>query len=172
MTDNRDSLGLKSPSREHKASIKNDSVIQLSPRSQALQDLRRSTWDAKETEVKHASENDGFTVPTPQLQLAETWDSEKSVPSILLRHFKPHSCKVIELDKQNLRVEPHMPPSPVVSTSPRTLSPSSYTVLDDTESVFHPAFERPAVLYNAWTMAKPNASTKHSLLTSSRLMQK
>lgn len=149
---------------------------QLSPRSQALQDLRRSTSDAKGTqsEMKQTPENDDFTVPTPRLQLAEMWESKKSVlQTSLSQHIKPHSCSMMEQERQNLKIEPHMSPIPVISTPSRTRSPLSIVsdvMLEDSASTYY-TNDRP-VLYNAWTVARPTSSTRHSLLSSSRLMQK
>lgn len=145
------------------------SVDEFSPRSQALQELRRST--SKEVETKEMPES-SFTVPTPRLQLAEIWNSEKSVSRISSsHHLKPHDCKVIELDRQTLKVEPHMPPPPLVSSSKMPGSYSSSDVIAEDVDFPAYAYETP-VIYNAWTVAKPNASTKHSSLTSARLMQR
>lgn len=146
--------------------------VQLSPRSQALRHLQKSTKEAKELEMKNVTENDGFTVPSPQLQLAEMWESDKSVPTVSSHNFRPHSCKVIELERQNLRVEPHMTPTPVISLSPsQTMSPVHMIINENLDSSHLPSHDK-AVMYDAWTVAKPNSPTKHSMLTSTRLMQK
>ena len=141
-----------------------DAQLQLSPRSRALEDLRKT---AKDAEARQMAENNSFNVPTPQLQFAEMWESQKSVPTISSSRLKPHSCKVIELDRQNLKVEPNMPPPPVVSAP----SPSrvSDLLLENSEYYVPPYRHEQPVLHDAWTVARPNSSTKHSLLTSSRL---
>ena len=144
-------------------------IATMSPRSQALHDLQKSTRSA---EKKAIQEN--FTVPTPQLQLSDIWESEKSVCKVSsTHHFKPHSCRAYEMNRRNYMVEPHMVPTPVLSPASQTLSPFQTSPSDDPE---YPSFaslthERP-ILYNAWSVAKPNTPTKHSLLTSSRLMHR
>lgn len=164
---------------EHKIQTHCDGIV--SPRSQALKDLRKSTKEAKE--MKYSSENDGFTVPSPQLQLSEMWESNKSVPTVSSHHhFKPHSCGVIELDKQNLKVEPHMVPTAVLSTEPHMVFSSTsplqtkspvHTNPDENENHYsYLTSDDKPVMYNAWSVAKPNSPIKHSMLTSTRLMQK
>ena len=148
--------------------------ILVSPRSQALKDLQKSTKEAKDS-----IESNGITVPSPQLQFAEMWESDKSVPTVSSSHpLKTHSCRVIELDKQNLRVEPHMPPPAVLSTevhrsaSPlRTQSPALMHHPDEDVKHYTSSLNTP-VMYNAWTVALPDTPNKHSTLTSKRLMQK
>lgn len=154
--------------------------ILISPRSQALHDLQKST---KAKEMKHGAENDGFIVPSPQLQFSEVWESDKSVPTVSSHHhFKPHSCGVIEQDKQNLKVEPHMVPTTVLSTEPHMVLCSTsppqtespvHTNPDENENhySYHTSDDKP-VMYNAWSVAKPNSPIKHSTLMSTRLMQK
>ncbi len=142
-----------------------------SPRSQALHDLQKST---RCMEKKGIQESENFTVPTPHLQLSEIWESEKSVPKVSSsNYFKPHSCRTTELNRQNHMMEPHMVPTPVLSTPSQTLSPFCTSPSNDPDFPPSVSFthDKP-VLYNAWSVAKPNASTKHSLLTSSRLMHK
>ena len=136
---------------------------QSSPRSQALQLLRKSTREAKEQKSNN-SENDNLTIPSLQLRLTEMWESEKSLPTTL-SHVRPHSCKVIELDRHNLKIEPHMVPTPVLST------PSSSPLHSSTTENTTMLREKP-VLYNAWTVAKPGTPVKQSTLSSTRLMQK
>lgn len=165
--------------REHSTSGSHDSPPKLlSPRAQAIQDLRKSTLEAREVEVKQMSENNGFAVPTPQLQFAEMWESQKSVARVSASsHLKPHNCKVIELDRQNLRVEPHMTPPPLVFTPVHSRTPSlpdPDLLVEHPESLpsSHGPRQEQAILYNAWSAPRPNAPTKHSLLTSTRLMHK
>ena len=160
-----DSTTLKVPCTRYNAS---DASMKLSPRSQALQDLRKSTFEAKKV-----PKDDAFTVPSPQLQFAELWEGYKSVPTTSLRHYKPHSCKINEFDRQSLQVEPHMAPTPVLTSTQTMPFPISSDTLisENVESCYRSPREKP-VLYDAWTVAKPNMTTKHSILTSSRLMQK
>ncbi len=163
-----------SSSERHKPVLSTNSGRHLSPRSQALEDLQSALNDK---ESKKTSESNSFIIPTPQLQFSSMWDSNKSVPTLsAAQHIKPHSCAAKELNKQNLLIEPHMPPPPIGSpfSSPsRSLSPFSTsigeTVMDS--GLFHsPSHDRP-VIYNAWTATK-STPTKHSLLSSTRLMQK
>ena len=146
-----------------------DNTSPLSPRSQALQDLQKST--------KHAVEDGVFTIPTPQLQFAEMWEGGKSVPTISLS-YKSHSCKRNELNRQNLKMEPHMSPTdtPIhFRFSSRTLlpsaSPSSGITSNNSGSSYFPSHDMP-ILYDAWTVTMPNSSTKHSSLSSSRLIKR
>lgn len=144
--------------------------IQLSPRSQALQDLQKSTREAKEAETKHSSENASFNVPSPQLQPAEMWEGDKSIPTVLSHHIKPHSCEGFELNRQNLKVEPQMSPTRVLFTSPVHVDSDENSIMR-MESSFLSPHEKP-VLYDAWTVAKPYTPTRHSILTSTRSMHK
>lgn len=137
--------------------------ILVSPRSQALKDLQKSTKEVKE--------NNRFTVPSPQLQFAEMWESGKSVP-VMSSHLKLHSCRVIELDKQNLKVEPHMTPTAIPSTEVhRSASPlrSQSPVSANHSDKYTKNYMSLPVMCNAWTVALPDPPTKYS---SKRLMQK
>lgn len=147
---------------------KNQSSVDISPRSRALRNLQKST---KEAEQKRSIKNEDLSVPTPQLQLAKMWESDKSVPTVPYNHFKPHSCGMVELDKQNLRVEPSMtptpavlPPSPPLHRSPLHSDLNSDLLANDISKHGKP------VMYNAWTAARPIAPTKHS--TSTRQVHK
>lgn len=143
----------------------------------------------------------GFRVPTPQLHFSDIWDSSKSLPSSSWTAHsgskRPHSCHHSEMQKQTSKIEPHMPPatwevtpsptsnvyvapptdpSPTPSMSISTLSLKSnlaqaYTT--PSQSAESAGMGYPPVMYNAWTMAKPSApNTRHTALTSSRLMTK
>lgn len=146
---------------------KTHSSVDISPRSQALRALRKSTMEAQEAEQKPSIENGGFTVPTPQVQLTEIWESDKSVPTVPSHHFKPHSCGMVELDKQKLRVEPSMTPIPAVLPPSPPLQRSPLHSNSDVLVNVVPARDKP-VMYNAWTVARPISPTKYS----TRLMHK
>lgn len=114
---------------------------------------------------------------------------------------RPHSCHHSEMQRQTLKIEPYMSPTTwEVSPSPGMTSsvhvappiaPSSapsikglslksiigsqtYTHTPMPSQSAEPAgVGHPPVMYNAWTTAKPGASnTRHTALTSSRLMTK
>lgn len=142
-------------------------VSQLTPRSQALHDLQTS-WSGRENHAKQEPDDiTSLSVPTPQLQLTEMWDSKKSVPALSpSQSVRPHSCQWRQLDEQMSKLEPHMPPPiPYSCSSLRTPSPFS---INNTTSMLPTPSSRP-ILYDAWTVPKPNSATKHSKLTSSRL---
>ena len=141
-----------------------------------------------------------FQVPTPQLHLSETWDSNKSLPSVTSTTHsgskRPHSCHHSEMQRQSLKIEPHMSPAawevsipssayiaPPTAPSPTPSIKSLSTLsLKSTQTYVHmmPSHSAesaelgyPPVIYDAWTTAKPSASnTRHTALTSSRLMTK
>ena len=122
---------------------------------------------------------DTFRVPTPQLHMPNTWNSAKSLPATA--YAKPHSCPQSEkqITKLNSFPSPHSspssPPHPVSSTtSPTLTSTISSLSLKSTnfESSPSPAHLPQAVICEAWTTVKPNAQTRQTLLTSSRLMSK
>lgn len=112
---------------------------------------------------------------------------------------RPHSCHHSEVQRQSSKIEPYMlpatwevspsptiptayvtpptAPSPAPSTSLSTLSLKSslgsqaYTT--PSQSAESAGVGYPPVMYNAWTTAKPSApNTRHTTLTSSRLMTK
>jgi hypothetical protein len=152
----------------------------------------------------------GIRVPTPQLHFSETWNSNKSLPSLSsTTHFgskRPHSCHHSEMQRQTLNIEPYMSPATwEVSPSPGMTSSVHVHVVPPTvpspapsikslstlslkstlgsqaymhtpmpsQSAVSAGVGHPPVMYNAWTTAKPSASnTRHTALTSSRLMTK
>ena len=153
----------------------------------------------KEMELSAAEESSfcgaSFQVPTPQLHLSEVWETSKSFPSRALSSSRrPHSCHHNDVQRQASKMDAHVPPSsspmhhpalapptatptdPTVSESISTLSLKS--ILDHTtpsqsaESAVSGTGYQP-VMYNAWTTAKSSApNTRHTVLTSSRLMSK
>ena len=140
-------------------------------------------------------------VPAPQLHFSDTWDNSKSLPSSSWTAHsgskRPHSCHHSEVQRQTSKIEPYMPPaiweispsptpnttvapptgpSPAPSMNISTLSLKSnlsqaYTM--PSQSAESAGMGYPPVMYNAWMTAKPSApSTRHTALTSSRLMTK
>lgn len=100
------------------------------------------------------SNQEHFTVPTPQVQLLDTWETSRSVPAI--SHTKSHNCQQLDSTKRPSKTRTATP-----TPSPSTLPPTISLKL------------RPQpVVYNAWAAVKPNVPTKHTTLTSSRLMTK
>ena len=136
-----------------------------------------------------------FQVPIPQLHLSEVWESGKSFPSRALSFSgRPHSCHHNDIQRQASKMEAHMSPSsspmhhsaltpPTVTPTDPTISESISTLSlksmlghtmpsESAESAVSGTGYQP-VMYNAWTTAKPSApSTRHTVLTSSRLMSK
>ena len=95
-----------------------------------------------------------FTVPIPQVHLPDTWETARSVPAV--SHTKSHSCQQSDSAKRLSKTRA-VTPTPSPSTLPPTISLKL----------------RPQpVVYNAWAAVKPNVPTKHTTLTSSRLMTK
>ena len=140
----------------------------------------------------------GFRVPTPQLHFSETWESNKSLPSSATHSSskRPHSCHHSEVQQQTSKIEPYMSPATTWAVSPSpthtyvapptapspTLSTMNLSTLSLRSSMAHTmplqsaestGMGYPPVMYNAWTTAKPNTpNTRHTTLTSSRLMTK
>ena len=126
-------------------------------------------------EQSPVAQESSFTVPTPQVHLLDTWVSTKSLPTSAFT--RPHSCqqseKQLAMPRTDSRSSPthstYTPPtSPTSPTLPSTISSLSLKSTTMQVSPFHD----PPVVYEAWTAVKPNAQTKHTLLTSSRLMNK
>ena len=142
-----------SPSVEHQRHVLHQYTI-------SQDDTEGNTPQLTETSLENSSVNpqsppptanqEHFTVPTPQVHLLDTWQTSRSVPTV--SHTKSHNCQQSDSTKR---------PSATPTPSPSTLPPTISLKL------------RPQpVVYNAWAAVKPNAPTKHTTLTSSRLMTK
>ena len=160
-----------------------------------LTDCSHQKEELAYTEDSQAFGGVSFQVPTPQVHLSEVWESSKSFPSRALSSSRrPHNCHHTDMQRQASKVEAHMPPSsspmhhpalapptvtptdPTISESISTLSLKSMlghtTASHGAESAVSGMGYQP-VMYNTWTTAKPSApSTRHTALTSSRLMTK
>ena len=152
---------------------------------------RKETFSGMDTQT-FSEQGSGFRVPTPKLHLSEVWESGKSVHSATGHSSskRPHSCHHTEFQRQVSKIEPHMPPSssssmihhsapptstdPALSDSISTLSLKSILAqVTPSSSTELSAMGYQPVTYNAWTTAMPGApSTRHTALTSSRLMTK
>lgn len=133
-----------------------------------------------------------FQVPTPQLHMSEVWESSKSFPSrVLCSSRRPHSCHHNDVQRQASQTEAHMSPSSSPmhhpAMAPPTVTPTDPTISESISTLSlksimgHTMPSQSAVsgtgyqpvMYNAWTTVKPSASaTRHTVLTSSRLMSK
>ena len=112
-------------------------------------------------EVSHTQRDILLTVP-PKVHLVNTWEAVKSLPSSS-QASKPHSCHQMDSLRESAKIEPHM--SPVSSyTSTRPFQSSTGTV--------EKTRQQPALIYDAWAVAKPNVSVKNTLVSSSRQMIK
>ena len=112
-------------------------------------------------EATHTQRDILLTVP-PKVHLVNTWEAVKSLPNSSLAS-KPHSCHQMDSLRESAKIEPHM--SPLHSyTSTRPFQPST--------GAGEQTRQQPALIYDAWAVAKPNVNVKNTLVSSSRQMIK
>ena len=112
-------------------------------------------------EYTHAGRDILLTVP-PKVHLVNTWEAVKSLPSSSPAS-KPHSCHQMDSLRESAKLEPHM--------SPLHSNTSTRPFQHGTEAGDRTTHQ-PALIYDAWAVAKPNTNVKKTLVSSSRQMIK